>query len=296
MNPLLFVYPGNENLGARLSAALPAEPVDFEMRPFPDGETCLRIRSEVAGRSVAVLCTLNDPDARFLPLAYISDTLRELGASRVGLVAPYLAYMRQDKRFHPGEAVTSESFARLLSRQFDWLVTVDPHLHRHTSLGEIYTMPATVVHAAPLLAEWIRAHVPRPLVVGPDAESEQWVREVAEGIPAPFVVLEKVRSGDRDVEVSAPPDIRRWADCTPVLVDDIISSAATMSTTVRRWREAGLPAPVCIGVHGLFAAHAHALLGEAGAARIVTTNSVPHPSNDIDLTPLLASPVRNRLA
>ena len=117
---MLLTWPGNEPIGASLLAALDAEAVDFSTRSFPDGETYLRIDSDVRRRAVAVLSTLRNPDAGFLPLVFLSDTLRELGARAIGLVAPYLAYMRQDRRFRPGEALTSASFARRLSEQFDW--------------------------------------------------------------------------------------------------------------------------------------------------------------------------------
>jgi ribose-phosphate pyrophosphokinase len=291
MTPLLLACPGNEALGESLCRALDADPVAFAMRRFPDGETYLRIDSDVRDRSIAVLCSLHDPDSRLSALVFASDALRDLGARQVGLVAPYLAYMRQDRRFQPGEAVTSTSFARLLSAQFDWLVTVDPHLHRRRSLGEIYTIPAEVVHAAPPLAEWIRDHVAAPLVVGPDSESEQWVRAVANAVPCPYVVLEKTRRGDRDVAVSAIPKSHLPTERTPVLVDDIISSARTMIETVRQWREAGSAAPICIGVHGVFAPGAYEALSAAGAAKIVTTNSIAHASNDIDLAAVLLEPI-----
>lgn len=292
MRPLLLSYPGNEALGKSLGAALEAEPAEFSLRRFPDAETYFRVDSDVRDRVVVLLCTLQDPDRHFLPLAFMSDTLRALGARAIGLVAPYLAYMRQDRLFQPGEALTSASFARLLSMQFDWLVTVDPHLHRRRALAEIYTIPGEVVHAAPLLAQWIRGQVRKPFVVGPDAESEQWVRAVAEAVPCPHIVLEKTRHGDRDVAVSAIPEIRAWTDYTPVLVDDIISSAHTMIETVKQWAEAGLPSPVCLAVHGVFALRAYEALIEAGAARIVTTNAIPHPSNAIDVGTVLADPVR----
>ena len=296
MKPLIFVYPGNEALAEPLCRALDAEAVTFAMRRFPDGETYLRIDSDVRDRPVALLCSLHDPDTRLLPLIYMSDTLRELGARQVGLIAPYLAYMRQDQRFQAGEALTSSSFARILSAQFDWLVSVDPHLHRRQSLNEIYTIPTDVVHAAPLLGQWIRTHVAGPLVVGPDAESEQWVRAVADAVACPYLVLEKTRRGDREVVVSAIPDIHRWAGRTPVLIDDIISSAHTMIEAVRQWLEAGLTAPICLGVHGIFASAAYETLRATGAARIVTTNSIPHPSNDIDLSSALVAPVKRELA
>ncbi|HMA11508.1 MAG TPA: ribose-phosphate pyrophosphokinase-like domain-containing protein, partial [Steroidobacteraceae bacterium] len=128
MSGALLALPGHEALAASLRGALDVPAIALTTRDFPDGESYLRIEGDVKGMDVAVLCTLHEPNPRFLPLAFIADALRELGAASVGLVAPYLAYMRQDARFLPGEAVTSISFARLVSRQFDWLVTVDPHL------------------------------------------------------------------------------------------------------------------------------------------------------------------------
>lgn len=295
MRPLLLAYPGNEALGESVSRALNADTVAFAMRRFPDGETYLRIDSEVRDRTVAILCSLHEPDEKLLPLVFLSDTLRELGARAVGLVAPYLAYMRQDRRFEGGEAVTSASFARLLSKQFDWLITVDPHLHRRSALDEIYSIPTEVVHAAPALAEWIRVHVTAPLVAGPDSESDQWVRAVADAVPCPYVVLQKTRRGDRDVTVSPIPTSHARTDRTPVLIDDIISSARTMIEAVRQWRAAGATAPVCIGVHAVFAGGAFTELVGAGAARVVTCNTIPHASNAIDLSSLVAAAARDFL-
>ena len=213
MTPAVLACPGNETLGASLCRALNASPVAFALRHFPDRETYLRIDSDVRDRPVAVLCTLPDPDARALSLIFVSDTLRELGARQIGLVAPYLAYMRQDRRFQPGEAITSASFARLLSVQFDWLVTVDPHLHRYGSLAEIYSIPTRVIHAAPLISQWIRMNVQDPLIIGPDSESEQWVAAVAQDADAPYAVLEKIRHDDRDVEIRCPADPRPMPRC-----------------------------------------------------------------------------------
>src|SRR3546814_2878173 len=94
----------------------------------------MRLHSAVAGCDAAVVCTLARPDDQFLQLLFAARLLRESGARSVQLVAPYLAYMRQDRRFHDGEALTSRQFAQLLSAEFDGLVTVDPHLHRYGNL------------------------------------------------------------------------------------------------------------------------------------------------------------------
>jgi ribose-phosphate pyrophosphokinase len=293
--PLILALPGNERLAAGLAAELDADLGAMTVRRFPDGESYVRLETPVAGREVALACTLNDPDPKLSPLLFAASTARELGAARVGLVAPYLAYMRQDKRFHDGECITSKHFAALLSRHVDWLVTVDPHLHRRVSLDEIYPIPSAAVAAAPLLAEWIGANVRAPVLIGPDSESEQWVAEVARGTGAPFLVLDKVRRGDRNVTVSVP-DAAALGSRTPVLVDDIVSTARTMISACRALAGRGAGAPVCVGVHAIFAGDAHAELLAAGARRIVTTNTIEHASNGIDVHAIVAAGVGSALS
>ena len=289
--PLLFDLADHDVLAECVAAALGAETGRIEQRRFPDGESYVRILTPVAGRAVMLLAGLDRPDEKFLPLIFAAATARDLGAARVGLIAPYLPYMRQDKRFHEGEGVTSAYFARALSAAVDWLVTVDPHLHRRKSLAEIYSIPTAVVHAAPLLAAWIAGAVERPLLVGPDAESSQWVQAVATDAGAPSVVLEKVRRGDRDVDVSVP-EVERWRDHTPVLVDDIVSTGRTLIETIGHLERTGLRPPVCVAVHGVFAGDAYDALKAAGAGRIVTTNTIRHESNAIDVASLLAEGVK----
>lgn len=289
--PCVVSLPGAQRCAERLAGALHAPVVRLDSRRFPDGEIYLRLLDDVRGRDVAVVAQLRDPDPQIPALLFLADTLRELGARELGLVAPYLPYMRQDMRFQPGEAVTSHSFARLVSNAFDWLVTMDPHLHRIASLQAVYTLRATAVPSAAPIAAWLRGAVAQPHVVGPDEESEQWVRDVATRAGCPYSVLRKERRGDRSVAI-ALPDTQALQGRTPVLVDDIVSSGRTMATAVRELRARGLAAPVCIAVHPLFADDAAELLGAAGAARIVSCNTLPHPSNTIDVTPVLAAAVR----
>jgi ribose-phosphate pyrophosphokinase len=295
MNPLFLALPGDEPLARRVCAHVRGEVGALTLRRFPDGETYARIESDCRDRTVVIVATMRRPDDKLLPIAFLADAAHDLGAGHVVLAAPYLGYLRQDRRFQAGEAVTSRTFARILSSLVDGLVTIDPHLHRYASLDEIYTIPSRVLHAAPLLADWIRDHVEQPLLIGPDEESAQWVADVAGRARAPHVVLRKIRHGDRDVEVSVP-EVERWADRTPVLVDDIVSTARTMIETVGHLRSAGLAPPVCVGVHAVFAADAYDALRGAGVADVVTTDAIPHPTNRIAVDALLAAGLTELLA
>jgi ribose-phosphate pyrophosphokinase len=295
MKPLFIALPGNEELTSRLSTRLAAELGSLETRRFPDGETYVRLLAEVQGRSVVLVCTLDKPDEKSLRLLFAAHAARDLGAARVGLVAPYLAYMRQDKRFRSGEAITSNAYARLLSASLDWIVTIDPHLHRRSSMSEIYSVPVTDCHAAAKLSGWIRDHVSDAIVIGPDAESEQWVSAVANAAGTPFTTLEKTRHGDRDVEIKIK-NLERWRDRRPVLVDDIISTGRTMEVAIKQLVALGFAAPIVLGVHGLFVDDAFPRLKAAGASQIVSTNSVPHPASEIDITDVLEGAISGLVA
>ena len=287
MKPLLVPLQDTAQISGPLARALDAETADIDLRRFPDGETYLRFDTLPEGRDVILLAGLADPDAKTPALLFAAQTARSLGAASVGLIAPYLPYMRQDKMFQPGEAVTSVHFAKWLSSCVDWVVTIDPHLHRWKALSDIYSIPSVAAHAAPAMAAWIRNHVDHPLLIGPDAESEQWVSDIAARAGVDHIVLTKTRHGDRDVDI-ALPDLERWRHHTAVIVDDTISTASTMIAVTRQIVDQGLRPPICCAVHGIFAGGAYQALLEAGAARIVTSNTISHPSNGIDVSGILA--------
>jgi len=202
--------------------------------------------------------------------------------------------MRQDSRFHRGEGVTAAYFGRLISSTVDWLVTVDPHLHRLHSLDGIYSIPTTIARAAPAIARWIAAEVEHPVLVGPDAESAQWVSAVAAQCSAPYLILEKTRRGDRDVSITAPDG--PWNGHTPVVIDDIVSTGRTMLEATRQLRAAGSAPPMCIAIHAVFADAVHDELVAAGARDIITCNTIAHGSNRICVADPLADAIRARLA
>jgi ribose-phosphate pyrophosphokinase len=259
---------------------------EITLHQFPDEETVIKFDSLVEDRDIIFIAHIEKPNSKLLPLIFAAETARALGSKKIGLIAPYLPYMRQDKQFHSGESITSKYFAILISDYFDGLITIDPHLHRWHSLSDIYSIPAKALHATDSISNWIKINVPNPVLIGPDAESSQWVSEIALNIGAPFLILEKVRKGDNLVETSMP-NVALYQNNTPILIDDIISTAATMIETVTHLQFLKMKAPVCIGVHALFSGNAYEDLLKAGANKIVTCNTITHPSNGIDMNELI---------
>lgn len=292
--PLVLAFPGNEALADAIAGTVGAEYATIDLHEFPDSETRVTVSCAVAGRDVILACTLDHPNSKLVALYLAAANLRELGARRLLLAAPYLAYMRQDCRFNPGEGISAAYIGAWLSTFLDGLVTVDPHLHRIRTLDQVYRVPTLVVHAAAQVGRWIGQSVRNPVVVGPDSESLQWVSEVARATSCPYFVLSKVRHGDRDVEVQLPDKLVP-GDYTPVLVDDIVSSGRTMIAAAHALRGAGFGEAVCVAVHALFPQAVYDELRHGGALRVVSCNTVTHPSNAIDLNHPLALGVRELL-
>nr|WP_282098386.1 ribose-phosphate diphosphokinase [Qipengyuania polymorpha] len=284
----MFTLHAADSLASDMLAGGLFDEGNVERRRFPDGESYVRLETGVEDRAVVFLCSLDRPDERVMTLLLAAEAAQAQGAQQVGLIAPYLAYMRQDKAFRPGEAVSAPVFAEILSRRFDWLVTLEPHLHRITSLDEIFTIPARAAEATQPIAEWIAAHVERPFLVGPDSESAPWIERIAARLDAPFAVLEKERLGDHEVRIGGTLGGLR-PGMTPVVVDDIVSSGGTLATIVERIAQEADRAAVCIAVHALYGELPAPLASSASLQALASSDSVPHASNRIGIAnPLLA--------
>lgn len=291
-NTIIFHLPNNATLANALANKLNIEIGSAEIREFPDGESYIRINSDVKNKLVILVCSLDHPNTKALPLMFMAQTLKEFGAKTICLVAPYLSYTRQDKRFHDGEALTSALFAKFISSWIDCLITIDPHLHRIKKLSDVYSIPQPIVlHATQQIANWIKLNVDSPLLVGPDEESSQWVTEVAKYINADYIICEKQRYGDRNVFITIPQVKNK--NQTPVLIDDIISTGTSLCVTLRELGAQGLKNPICIAVHALFNEDVEKNILHAGAKKIISCNTIPHTTNEIDITDLIASGIKS---
>src|SRR5450830_875003 len=225
--PVLLYFEDELENAVRIAQAGHLELAKIERHRFPDGEIKLRL-PETLPEQVVVLRTLNNPNEKLIELLLAVKTARNLGASHLTLVAPYLAYMRQDIAFYPGEAISQRLVGQFLSTLFDAVITVDPHLHRVATLQEAVPVAnAIVLSGAPLLSELIATRRQNPLLVGPDEESAQWVALAASQHGFDHAVCHKVRHGDHVVEV-ALPDVA-VAGRQVVLLDDVASTGRTVA-------------------------------------------------------------------
>lgn len=265
--------------------------IKLDTRKFPDGETNIRFTADVKGKVVYLIQSLNDPNDKLIEVFFAAKTARELGAKEVWLVAPYLCYMRQDKRFRPYEAISSRAMASILNRLIDGIITVDPHLHRYKSLKEIFTIKAKTLTADGLIADYVRKNLKNPIIIGPDMESYQWARTVAKKIGCEVDVLKKKRYTAEHVAIKIKENLN-LKDKSVVLIDDIISTGHTMMEVARDIKKIGGKRIYCICVHGLFIGDSYEKLKRLGV-KVVSCNTIPHRSNNIDVSGIIGESIKD---
>lgn len=288
--PLLLYFEDELALARTLADAADMPLACVDRHRFPDGEIKLRLPTPLPAR-VVLLRSLHDPNTKLLEILLAASTARELGALHLTLAAPYLAYMRQDIAFQPGEAISQKIIGRHLAGLFDAVITVDPHLHRIAHLNEaIPAAQALALTAAPLLADFVHRQCPNALLIGPDEESEQWIQAAARPHGFDHGVCRKTRHGDRHVEICLP-DLA-VAGRAVVLLDDIASSGHTLAQAARLLLQSGALSVDVAVTHALFSGDALNVVREAGVGRIWSTDTVPHESNSVGIADLLADALK----
>jgi ribose-phosphate pyrophosphokinase len=287
MTAALHHFERDADGAGRLAAALgiPCRPI--ALRRFPDGESLVRVSE--SGSTALLHCSLDDPDAKLMPVLLAASALRDRGATHVVLVAPYLGYMRQDQAFSPGEAVSQRVIGGLIAHAFDGLVTVDPHLHRVPSLDLVAPgIPAIAVSAAGAIAKAIADRVsPDTLLVGPDEESRPWVEAVAAPLGLETMIGHKARAGDRSVAITLP-DRERARGRPVLLVDDLISSGGTVITCAAQLLAADPATVGAVATHCLSSQADLDAIAKGGVAPVIATDSVPGSVATIHLAQALA--------
>lgn len=259
---------------------------EIERHRFPDGELRLRLPQHLPGR-VVVWRGLHQPNEKLVELLLVAKAARELGARYLTLVAPYLGYMRQDMAFRPGEVVSQRIVGRFLADLFDEVITVDPHLHRVSTLRDaVPASSAVVLSGAPLLAELIARERSDVLLLGPDEESLQWVASAARRYGWPHAVCRKTRHGDREVDIVLPE--LSWSGKAVVLMDDVASSGQTLIRTAQMLHAAGVDSVDVAVTHALLDDEALQRIYQAGVARFWSTDAVIHPTNAVSIGPVVA--------
>lgn len=288
MNKLSLHYLGCSAKSAKVLAALLKIPAhEIKIHTFPDNESKLSI-TPVQGTAI-VFASLNNPNEKLLHIALAASALKDNGANRLVLVAPYLCYMRQDKAFKSGEAVSQRVIGELLANHFDRVITVDPHLHRTPDLHLVFpNCDVDSLKATDPLADALNQNFSsnKSILVAPDIEAEQWVSAISDKTNIPYMVAEKKRKGDREISIKLPQNNIEGMEV--IIVDDVISSGMTIVECAKALKLHGAHKIYVAATHMVCQDEVLSMLAQAGVSRVFSTDSIEHSTNAVSLAPLLA--------
>jgi ribose-phosphate pyrophosphokinase len=279
MDLSLIAGSANRPLASAVAACLGVKLMLPEVRQFPDGEQHVQLRASVRGADVYILQPTSPPvDKHFIELLFLSDAARRAGAERITAVVPYVGYARQDRRAHGREALAARLTADMLqTARVDRVVSIDVHGH---AMEGFFPVPFDHLSAVQLLLqELVRLGVPDSgIVVAPDLGAVKLAERYAKELDLPVAILRKTRLSGAEVAVTGV--IGNVQDRVPIIVDDMISTGATIRAAADALSSAGarLGATV-VATHGLFVGDAADRLCGKWLERVIVSDTVSVHAN-----------------
>ncbi len=289
----MIVVPGpaSRELARSVASLLKARTVEAEFRLFPDGESYVRLLGKVAGERVAIIQTTGPPqDSRLVQAFLLTATARDHGAAEISVVAPYLAYARQDRRFLEGEPVSVITVLDMLKTcGASELITVNAH---NPDALKRSKLKCRDLSAFPLLAEFFRNRgFAKALALGLGKRGEAMAAEASDVLQGNFAAFETKRDPKTGEVVVERPEVD-LRDHVVILFDDIISTGSTMAKAVEIARNAGARAIFVACVHALLLGNALRRIMDSGARQVVGTDTIPSSISAVSVAPLLADALR----
>ncbi len=296
MKRILIVGPASQILGVKIAQELEIDSINTEIKKFPDGENYLRINIEdetiISGKEVIIVQSTGpsasaDQNARLLELFMMIDSVKRMGAVKIIVVVPYLAYARQDKLFRPGESQFGNVILRLINAlSIDEFYTVDIHA---PLIMEECLCKAINIDSMKLLADYVKSKGAKDIVVvSPDKgaieRSSAFAKHFGEDIPVELLEKERnVKTGE--IEMRGTLNLK---DKDVVIADDIIATGGTMATAIKIAKESGARKVFAVATHALLLQQAKFRIIKAGADEIIGTDSIDNEASKVSLAKIIA--------
>ncbi|MEM2021343.1 MAG: ribose-phosphate diphosphokinase [Zestosphaera sp.] len=291
--------PSDPGVGGRLASVMRCTHSRVWYKAFPDGELYLRLPSQVSEPIILVLTTYPEQNRSLMELLFAVEYFSFKGFKELHVVAPYLAYSRQDKEFLEGEVVSGRALLRILTDLgVRKLFVVDIHSDR---LKEEFSDLVVNVAPARTFADYVRKTVKPPyILLAPDVGASKRVETIAKLLECNHVVVSKFRDRVTGEVTHRIPEEVNVRGINVVIIDDIISTGGTVVNLVEYLVRQGAGDVYVIASHGLFVGDALKRLSSSGVNRVVVLNTVNYRVSSglveyLDVTEEILESVRNTL-
>ena len=274
----IFSGTANEPLARAICKSIGVPLGKCDIKPFPDGETFIKIEENVRGEEVFIVQPTSPPtNHNLMELFIIIDALRRASAKRITAVLPFYGYARQDRKDQPRVPITAKLVANLLvAAGANRILTIDLHAQQ---IQGFFDIPVDHLYAAPVMYEYLRRKNLKDLVVvSPDVGGLKMAHAYAQTLEAGLAIVAKRRKSASDVEAMA--GIGDIKGKNILLVDDLTETAGTLTQAAALLKKKG--------AKQILACVSHAILSETGIERLrksvidelITTDTVQRPPID----------------
>jgi len=297
---IVIVGPSSQILGIKIAQELGVESLNTESKKFPDGENYIRINIEnetlIAGKEVIIVQSTGpsasaDQNGRLMELFMMIDSVKRMGAKKIIVVVPYIAYARQDKIFRPGESQFGHAIIYIINYfGIDEFYAVD--VHAPIMLNEC-SCKAINIDSMKLLADYVKSKGAKDIVVvSPDKgaieRSMAFAKHFGENIPVELLEKERdVKTGE--IDMSGKLNLK---DKDVVIADDIIATGGTMATAIKIAKESGARKVFAVATHALLLGQAKFRIIKAGADEIIGTDSIDNEASKVSLAKIIADYIK----
>jgi len=299
---ILIVGPASQILGTRIAKELGVPSLNTETKTFPDGEIYLRIdvedESVIKGKEIILVqstgpSSSGNQNDRLFELLMMIDSVKRMGAAKIIVVIPYLAYARQDKIFRPGESQFANLILRVLNTtKIDELYVVD--VHAPEVLKE-FSRKSVNIDSMKAIAEYIKSLGSKDIVVvAPDKgaveRSQEFAKCFGENTPVDFFDKKRdVKTGE--ITMSGTLSLKNK---DVVISDDIIATGGTMATAIKLSKQSGAKKVYATATHALLLQNAKYRILSAGADEIIGTDSIDNEVARVSLAKVIAEHLKKK--
>ncbi len=281
----LFAGRANIPLAAKVAAYLEMDLGRAKVELFNDGELIVRVEEDVRGRDCYVIQSTSHPvNAHLMELFIWIDTLKRASAGRVTAVIPYFGYARQDRKDEGRTPITAKLVANLLERAgADRVVSVDLHA---AQVQGFFDIPVDHLSGEPVLGQWFKGLKLRNRVfVSPDVGNVKRAQKYADKLGGDLCIIDKQRTSGKDTK--AKRIIGDVAGKNVLMVDDMITTAGTITTAVQLLKDHGAADIYLAATHAVFAPPAMDRLADCPFTKLAVTDTIPSDGR--------TDPIRDRL-
>jgi len=274
MNGSIVLISGSANpdLSGRIVDYLNMDLCDVVTNRFSDGEIRVVINENIRGNDVFIIQPTFPPADNIMELLILIDACYRASARRITAVIPYYGYGRQDRKDKPRVPISAKLVCNLLERAGAHRVLAF-ELHAAQIQG-FFDIQVDNLFATPVFLEYIKGKDLKDVtVVSPDVGGIKLGRAFAKKLDASLAIVDKRRTKPDSSDVMNIIGDVSGKDI--VILDDIISTAGTITQAAEALRSEGARRIIAVASHPIFSGNALERLNDSPIEEVVVTNSIP---------------------